>query len=140
MLGVEKNTMESRRALSTSAAASASTASEPPMMVIRRCLRVMAYPFSAPLVAKSSSVEPQSLEALVELAQPFGVVGDRLTGIGRRTHRLVAVAHHEIGAHQTQPAVDIVAVLLQPGGQTFDHAADHRAAIALAHILGSCDR
>ena len=39
--GVEKNTMESRMAFSTSAAATASTASEPPIMVKRRCLRVM---------------------------------------------------------------------------------------------------
>src|SRR5690349_11371882 len=101
MVGVEKNTMESRRALSTSAAASASTASEPPMMVIRRCLRVMAYPFSARLVPKPSSAEPESPEAFVELAQPFGVAGNRLPGIGRCTHSLVTVAHHEIGAHQT---------------------------------------
>src|SRR5437899_6670845 len=100
MVGVEKNTMESRSAFSTSAAASASTASEPPMMVIRRCLRVMAYPFSARLVPKSSSVEPESLEALVELTQPLGVVGDRLSGVGRDAHRLVTIAHHEIGAHQ----------------------------------------
>ena len=33
--------MESRIAFSTSAAATASTASEPPIMVKRRCLRVM---------------------------------------------------------------------------------------------------
>ena len=39
--GVEKNTIESRIAFSTSAAATASTASEPPIMVKRRCLRVM---------------------------------------------------------------------------------------------------
>jgi hypothetical protein len=39
--GVEKNTMESRSAFSTSAAASASTASDPPIIVNRRCLRVM---------------------------------------------------------------------------------------------------
>ena len=39
--GVEKNTIESRIAFSTSAAATASTASEPPIIVKRRCLRVM---------------------------------------------------------------------------------------------------
>jgi hypothetical protein len=39
--GVEKNTIESRIAFSTSAAATASTASEPPIIVRRRCLRVM---------------------------------------------------------------------------------------------------
>ena len=41
IVGVEKNTMESRIAFSTSAAATASTASEPPIIVKRRCLRVM---------------------------------------------------------------------------------------------------
>jgi hypothetical protein len=46
MEGVEKNTIESRIALSTSAAATASTASEPPIIVKRRCLRVMNWFFS----------------------------------------------------------------------------------------------
>ena len=46
--GVEKNTIESRIALSTSAAATASTASEPPIIVKRRCLRVMPGPCSWP--------------------------------------------------------------------------------------------
>ena len=41
--GVEKNTMESRIAFSTSAAATASTASEPPIIVKRRCLRVIRF-------------------------------------------------------------------------------------------------
>ena len=41
IVGVEKNTMKSRIAFSTSAAAMASTASEPPIMVKRRCLRVI---------------------------------------------------------------------------------------------------
>ena len=45
--GVEKNTIESRSAFSTSAAAMASTASEPPIMVNRRCLRVMRAPPTA---------------------------------------------------------------------------------------------
>src|SRR5665647_1961147 len=39
--GVEKNTIESLIAYSTSAAAQASTTSEPPIIVKRRCLRVM---------------------------------------------------------------------------------------------------
>jgi hypothetical protein len=39
--GVEKNTIESRIAFSTRAAATARTASEPPIIVKRRCLRVM---------------------------------------------------------------------------------------------------
>src|SRR6478609_5793091 len=139
MVGVEKNTMESRNALSTSAAARASTASEPPMMVIRRCLRVMAYPFPARLVLTSSSVEPERLEAFIELAQPRCIVGDRLAGIGRRPHSLVAITHHEIGAHQAQPTLDVIAVLPEARGEPFDHAANHRVAIALFHVLGSCE-
>src|SRR5262245_20444404 len=103
MVGVEKNTMESRKALSTSAAARGRTASEPPMMVRRRALRVMAYPFAARLVLRLSSVEPESLEAFVELAQPLGIPGHGLTGVGRGAHRLVTIAHHQIGAHQAQP-------------------------------------
>src|SRR6516225_4726236 len=98
MLGVEKNTMESRSAFSTSAAASASTASEPPMIVIRRCLRVICRLFP------QSSIEPEILQALIELAQPFGVVGNGPAGLAKRADRLVALAHDEIGTHQAQPA------------------------------------
>ena len=50
--------------------------------------------------------------------------------------RLVAIAHHHIGANQPQPSLDVVAILLQPRRQPVDHAADHRAAIGLIHVLG----
>src|ERR1700754_4299063 len=117
MVGVEKNTREPRSALSTSAAASASTASEPPMMVIRRCLRVMAYPFPARLALKPSSVEPERLEAIIELLQPCGVVGHRLARIAGGADCLVAIAQHEISAHEAQPTLDVIAVLLEARGE-----------------------
>jgi hypothetical protein len=45
------------------------------MMVNRRCLRVMWGPYSC------SSVEPEILQAFIELPQAFGVVGDGLPGV-----------------------------------------------------------
>src|ERR1700676_2887380 len=130
--GVEKNTMESRMAFSTSAAATASTASEPPIIVNRRCLRVMVF-----LCASATSpIKPEIFQALIELAQALRIPRDGLTGIGDGARRLVAVAHHHIGPHQPQPSLDIVAILLQPRRKTIDHATDHRAAVGLVHFLG----
>jgi hypothetical protein len=93
MDGVEKKTMESRSAFNTSPAASASTPSEHPMMVNRRSLRVMWGLYSC------SSIEPEILQAFIELPQAFGVVGDGPPGVGERIFRLVAIAHHHIGTH-----------------------------------------
>src|SRR6185437_16900393 len=103
--GVEKNTIESRKALSTSAAAMASTASEPPIMVNRRCLRVMRASRAVRCgQASRSSIEPEIFQAFVQLAQPLGVVGDGLAGVGLRALGLVVIAQHHIGAHQPQPS------------------------------------
>src|SRR4030081_3262027 len=142
--GVEKNTIESRIAFSTSAAATASTASEPPIIVKRRCLRVMpdlrscawCYPKTASYCSACLSIEPEILEALVQLSQPLGIVGDGLLGVRQRALRLVAVADYHIGTYQPQPSLDVVAILLQSRGETLDHATDHRAAVGLGHVLG----
>src|SRR6266481_3697632 len=132
--GVEKNTIESRIAFSTSAAATVSTASEPPIMVKRRCLRVM--PGLAPhSPASCSSVEPEIFQALIELPQPLRVIGDGLASVGERAPCLVLIAHHHIGAHQPQPSLDVIAVLFQTNGEALDHATDHRAAVGLAHVF-----
>src|SRR6185437_4112090 len=176
IVGVEKKTIESLSAYSTSPAAKPSTASALPIKVRRRCLRVIGLLSSyiitlmvrrreravsnheAPVVASSfetlaaqapqdegieslvmlqdSSVEPEIFEAFIQLLEPLGIAADRRPRISLSGGRLVALAHHEIGAHQAQPAVDIVAVLLQPRGEALDHAADHGVAIAGVHILG----
>ena len=47
---------------------------------------------------------------------------------------LVAVAENRIGAHEPQPAFDIGAVVVQPAGETRDHAADHVAARLVTHV------
>src|SRR5258708_38783631 len=110
MEGVEKKPIEPGMAVRTSAAATANPASEPPMMVKPPCLRVMR---GLCCCASCSSIEPEILQALVQLPQSLGVVGDRLTGIGQRAFPLVAIAHPHIGTHQPQPSLDVVAVLLQ---------------------------
>ncbi len=86
------------------------------------------------------SIQPEILQPLIELTQPVRIVGDSLTGIRERAHCLVALAHHEIGADQPQPALDVVAIGLQPRRQPIDHAFDHGAAIGLAHVPGRSHR
>src|SRR5260370_1098456 len=66
-------------AFSTSAAATANTASEPPMIVKRRCLRVMR---GLCCCASCSSIEPEILQALVQLPQSLGVVAVLLQSAG----------------------------------------------------------
>ena len=68
MVGVEKNTIESRIAFGARAAATASTASEPPIIVKRRCLRVMPGLWSShPLrIGIMLSVEPEILQTLIQ--------------------------------------------------------------------------
>ena len=65
-------------AFSTSAAASARTASEPPIMVKRRCLRVTRFLWSAHEMIRHH--QARILQALIELAQAF-VVGNRLARV-----------------------------------------------------------
>ena len=78
--------------------------------------RMMSHPKTAShFSASCSSIEPEIFQALVQLPQPLGVVGDGLTGVGQRALRLVAIAHHHIGPHQPQPSLDVVTVLLQSG-------------------------
>ena len=45
-------------------------------------------------------IEAEILQALVQLPQPFGVIGNGLTSVGQRTLGLVAVAQHDIGPDQ----------------------------------------
>ena len=162
---------ESRNAFSTSAAAIASTASEPPIIVNRRCLRVMRilrilvqrqaasrwradkphatrkplrifrhqarfhthdvvrkpihtfgtmFTFIRMMLSENRShfsasclsIEPEDLQAFVQLPQPLGI-GPQPGGRPQRAFRLVAIAQHHIGPHQPQPSLDVVAVLLQ---------------------------
>src|SRR5882724_2498281 len=87
-----------------------------------------------------SSIEPEILEALVQLPKPLRVVCNGLTGVRQRAFRLVGVAQDHIGPYQPQPSLHVIAVLLQPGGQTIDHATDHGVAVRLLHVLCRGDR
>ena len=87
-----------------------------------------------------SSIEPEILQTLVQLPQPLWVVCNGLTGVCDGAFRLVGVAQDHIGPYQPQPSLDVIAVLLQPGGQTIDHATDHGVAVGLLHVLGRGDR
>src|SRR5260370_18293366 len=70
-----------------------------------------------------SSVEPEIFQAIVQLAQPLGVIGDGLTGLDERASCLVAIAQDHVGPDQPQPSLYIVAILFQSTVKTFDHAA-----------------
>src|ERR1700722_11821312 len=85
--------------------------------------------------ASCLSIKPEIFQALIQLSQPFWIVGNGLTGLRQRSLRLIPVTHHHIGPHQPQPSLDVVTVLLQSGRETLDHAMDHRAAVGLIHVF-----
>src|SRR6185437_11114152 len=99
MTGVEKNTMESRSAFSTSAAAIASTASDPPIIVSRRCLRVMLVHLAAKQIS-SSSVYPERLESFIELAQTRFIWSQGTARVVARGTGLLGLVEHHVGPDQ----------------------------------------
>src|SRR6187551_1962571 len=124
--------MESRMALSTSPTATTSTAPLMPINVKRRCLRVIAC-------SSRSSCEPQALDHFLDAPKLVWIAGKRVACFGGGGLRLVALAEHHIGAQQPLPSVDIAAVFLETSGEPRDHAADHVAAVLLAHLRGGGD-
>src|SRR5262249_40515650 len=131
--GVEKNLIEEENPYNTSPVAKPSTASALPIIVSRRCLRVMQTLSSR--ACSRSSVKSEILQTIVEKPQPLGIARDGLSGVTARNLCLFLIAHHQIGPHKAQPAIDVVAVLFQPGGQAIHHAPYHGGAVALAHLL-----
>src|SRR5436305_2301092 len=111
-LGDEKNTIESRMALSTRATAMASTANALPIRTRRRCLRVIC----------ASTSKAELLQLIVQFLQAQRITGQRASRVAGRSNRLVAITEHKIGPDQAHPAVEIVAILLQPRRETVDHA------------------
>src|SRR5947209_8680786 len=97
-VGVLKNTMESRSALSTSATATARTVRLAPMRTRRRCLRVMP--------GLRSSFEPEAFDELVEAADLLAVGAERAARVRRGGAGLILVAEHRVGTHQPQPTFD----------------------------------
>src|SRR5262245_19093538 len=124
-VGELKNTIESLSAVSTSAAAMPSTPTPAAIRARRRCLRVIV-----------SALDTKLFDAVFEAPKLVWLVGQRAAGIAGGGTGLVAVAQHHIGAQEPQPAVRVRAVALQPLGQPGHHAADHLAAVALAHLRG----
>src|SRR5882757_625871 len=104
-LGELKKTIESLSALSTSATATASTPSAEPIKTKRRRLRVIAA-----FLDLSSTLEAQSLDQLVDLAELSGFGHERASRVAGCGTRFVALAQHHIGAHQSQPPLEIGAV------------------------------
>src|SRR6185312_2529425 len=129
-LGELKNTIEPLSAFSTRPTATARTPIEPPIRTSRRCLRV---------IAMVSAFEPQTFYHIIDLPQLVRVARQRALGIAGGRHGLVAVAEHDIGAQEALPTLDVAAVLLQFVRQPRDHAADHRGAVLLAHLLRGRD-
>src|SRR6185437_12919388 len=108
--------MELVIALSTNATASASTPRLAPIMVRRRCLRVM------------SALDPQRSDGVFDPPQLVGIARQRFARIGGRSMRLVALIEHHIGAQQALPAFDIVAVMLEAVGKARKHTEPHHVA------------
>src|SRR6516164_1833867 len=123
-LGELKKTIESRNALSISATATANTTSPLPIKTRRRRLRV--------IVAPISSVKPETLDLV-------GLIGQCAARVRRGLLGFIAVAEDCKGANQPHPTVDILAVGVQPIGQTLHHAANHFGPLRLRHIFGRCN-
>src|SRR5262249_50750545 len=128
-VGELKNTMESLSAPSTSATAIASTPSAAPMRESRRCLRVIAPPVV-------STFQAQAFDEIVEALELGRIVGERTPGIAGGGPRLVGLAEDRIGAHQSEPSLDVGAVVMESLGETLDHAADHGVALLAAELGG----
>jgi hypothetical protein len=79
-VGELKNTMESRNAPSTSAAAIASTPKLVPIRTSRRCLRV---------IPCRSAFKPQTLDHVFDSAELIGIIGECALGIGSGCVRFV---------------------------------------------------
>src|SRR5262245_499691 len=126
-VGELKNTMESRNAPSTSAAAIASTPKLVPIRTSRRCLRVIPF---------RSAFKPQTLDHVFDPAELIGIIGECALGIGSGCVRLVSFSQQHIGAQQPLPAINVVSILLQAIRETRDHATDHFSPILFAH--GTC--
>ena len=102
---------------------------------ISSCLRSLAFG------ASCLSIEPEILcRPSLSWRKRSASLATAWRASTERARRLVALAHHHIGPHQPQPSLDIVAVLLQPGGEPLDHAADHGAAVGFVHVLGGGHR
>src|ERR1700733_14889900 len=131
-LGELKNTMASRNALSISATATASTPSPAPIRTRRRCLRVI-YIRSRCMMLPSA-FQPETFDELIDPLDVVRMIRQRVPRVGGGILGLVAVAEYRIGAHQAQPAFDVAALGVQAIGQAGDHAADHLAALLVAHV------
>src|SRR5215510_11377037 len=123
-VGELKNTMESRNAASTIAAAMASTPKLVPIRTNRRCLRV---------IPSRSAFKPQTLVHIFDPTELIGIIGKCPSGIGGSCVRFVPVTEHHISAQQPLPAINVVSILLQPIRKAGDHAADHFSPILFAH-------
>src|ERR1700720_1481500 len=107
-LGELKNTIEPRSALSINATATANTAIALPIKTRRRCLRVIVTPIL--------SLEPETFGEVVDALDLVGLVEQRAASVRGRILGFIAVAEDCIGANQPQPAVDILAIGVQPIG------------------------
>src|SRR6266511_1856035 len=128
-VGELKNTMESLSALSTSATASASTPSAAPISEKRRCLRVIVV--LGPLAFKT-----KSSEKVIKPSQLDRIAGECTPRIDDGGTRLLRLAEHEVRANEPQPPLDVGAIAMQPLGEPFDHAFDHRPALLGAKLGG----
>src|SRR5262245_6926377 len=124
-VGELKNTIESRNAPSTNAAAIASTPRLVPIKTRRLCLRVI------------SAFKPQTFDHFLYATELVRVTGERSLCVGGGLMGLVAFAQYHIGAQEPLPSFDIATILFQPSGEPRHHAADHLVAVLFAHRTGS---
>src|SRR6202034_980671 len=84
---------------------------------------------------RMSAGQTEILDEVVDSLDLVGGTRQGTLGVGSRILGLIAVAEHSIGAHQAQPAFDVVAIGMQPASQPLYHTADHLGALRLAHRL-----
>ena len=78
-------------------------------------------------------VERVAVQERVDLAElDLDILGIELRRLLISVGRLVALAENGIGAREPDPAVAVVRILLEPGRELIDHAADHLPAVLRA--------
>jgi len=76
----------------------------------------------------------ENLQALVQLPQPVASLATAWRASQARSWPC-RDRPSPYSPHQPQPSFDVVAVLLQTGGEALDHATDHGAAVGFIHVL-----
>jgi hypothetical protein len=83
-------------------------------------------------------LHPQFFRRRIEPTKRFHIIAESDAGSLARSGRQVPLTEHDIRPHQLRPSIHIVAILLEPLGETFNHAFDHRRLLFRRTFVGGC--